>query len=59
MTAPQKVYGLTLKPHVKIPSRKFIETPASEARPDLLPSGGRAARPRGASVPAINPFPMN
>ncbi|MGF6723601.1 hypothetical protein P3T43_002956 [Paraburkholderia sp. GAS41] len=42
MTAPQKVYGLTLKPHVKIPSRKFIETPASEARPDLLEAVRRA-----------------
>lgn len=36
MTAPQKLYGLMLKPHVKTPPRKFIETPTSEARPDLL-----------------------
>jgi hypothetical protein len=35
MTAPQKLYGVTLKPHVKIP-RKLIEIPAPEARPDLL-----------------------
>ncbi len=35
MTAPQKLYGVTLKPHAKTP-RKLIEVPAPEARPDLL-----------------------
>jgi hypothetical protein len=35
MTAPQKLYGVPLKPHAKIP-RKLIEIPAAEARPDLL-----------------------
>jgi hypothetical protein len=42
MTAPQKVYGLTLKPRVKTPPRKLIETPASEAPPDLLEAVRRA-----------------
>jgi hypothetical protein len=41
MTAPQKLYGVTLKPHAKAP-RKLIEIPASEARPDLLEAVRRA-----------------
>ena len=41
MTAPQKLYGVTLKPHAKA-SRKLIEIPASEARPDLLEAVRRA-----------------
>jgi hypothetical protein len=41
MTAPQKLYGVTLKPHAKVP-RKLIEIPASEARPDLLEAVRRA-----------------
>jgi hypothetical protein len=35
MTAPQKPYGVTLKPQAKAP-RKLIEVPDPEARPDLL-----------------------
>jgi hypothetical protein len=35
MTAPQKLYGVTLKPHARTP-RKLIEIPTTEARPDLL-----------------------
>jgi hypothetical protein len=42
MTAPQKLYGVTLKPRVKTPPRKLIETPPSEARPDLLEAVRRA-----------------
>lgn len=35
MTAPQKPYGVTLKPQTKAP-RKLIEVPDPEARPDFL-----------------------
>ena len=42
MTAPQKLYGVTLKPRVKTPPRKLIETAPSEARPDLLEAVRRA-----------------
>ena len=42
MTAPQKLYGVTLKPRAKAPPRRLIETPASEARPDLLEAVRRA-----------------
>jgi hypothetical protein len=42
MTAPQKLYGLTLKPHAKTPPRKLVETPPSEARPDFLEAVRRA-----------------
>jgi hypothetical protein len=35
MTAPQRLCGVTLKPHARI-LRKLIEIPAPEARPDLL-----------------------
>ncbi|CAE6764911.1 hypothetical protein R75461_03664 [Paraburkholderia nemoris] len=35
MTAPQKLYGVTLKPQAKAP-RKLIEVPDPEARPDFL-----------------------
>jgi hypothetical protein len=41
MTAPRKLYGVTLKPHVKTP-RKLIEVPDPEARPDLLEAVRRA-----------------
>lgn len=41
MTAPQKLYGLTLKPHARTP-RKSTEVPAAEARPDLLEAVRRA-----------------
>ncbi|WP_186308615.1 hypothetical protein [Paraburkholderia sp. BCC1885] len=42
MTAPQKLYGVTLKPRAKLPPRKLIETPASETHPDLLEAVRRA-----------------
>ncbi|CAG9252233.1 hypothetical protein PUN4_180130 [Paraburkholderia unamae] len=41
MTAPQKLYGLTLKPHVKTP-HKLTEVPTAEARPDLMEAVRRA-----------------
>jgi len=41
MTAPQKLHGLTLKPHARTP-RKFAEVPTSEARPDFLEAVRRA-----------------
>jgi len=41
MTAPKKLYGVTLKPHAKAP-RKLIEVPDPEARPDLLEAVRRA-----------------
>ena len=41
MTAPQKIYGLTLKPHAKIP-HKLIEIPTAEARPDFMEAVRRA-----------------
>lgn len=36
MTAPRKLYGVTLKPHVKTPPRKFVDAPPLEGRPDML-----------------------
>jgi hypothetical protein len=42
MTAPRKVYGLSLKPHAKIPPRKLIDAPAPEVRPDMLEAVRRA-----------------
>lgn len=41
MTAPQKLYGVTLKPHTKIP-HKLIEIPTTEVRPDFLEAVRRA-----------------
>lgn len=41
MTALQKLFGVTLKPHAK-PPHKVIEVPAAEARPDLLEAVRRA-----------------
>ncbi|WP_165924066.1 hypothetical protein [Paraburkholderia sp. BL9I2N2] len=41
MTAPKKLYRLTLKPHAKTP-RKLTELPTAEARPDLLEAVRRA-----------------
>lgn len=41
MTAPQKLYGVTLKLHAKTP-RKLVEVPTPEARPDLLETVRRA-----------------
>jgi hypothetical protein len=41
MTAPRKLYGLTLKPRAKTP-RKLTEFPTAEARPDLLEAVRRA-----------------
>ena len=41
MTAPQKLYGVTLKPQAKV-SRKLIEVPGPKARPDLLEAVRRA-----------------
>ncbi|MBB5541655.1 hypothetical protein [Paraburkholderia fungorum] len=35
MTAPQKPFGVTLKPQARAP-RKLIEVPDPEARPDLM-----------------------
>ncbi|MGF6239245.1 MULTISPECIES: hypothetical protein [Paraburkholderia] len=42
MTAPQKLYGVTLKPRAKTPPRRLIETPASETHPDLMEAVRRA-----------------
>jgi hypothetical protein len=42
MTAPQKLYDVTLKPHAKIFPRMPIEIPAPEAHPDLLEAVRRA-----------------
>lgn len=36
MTAPRKLYGVTLKPHVKTPPRKFIDVLPLERQPDML-----------------------
>lgn len=41
MTAPQKLYGVTLKPQARAP-RKLIEVPDPEVRPDLLEAVRRA-----------------
>lgn len=41
MTAPQKLFGVTLKLRAKTP-RKLIEVPAPEARLDLLEAVRRA-----------------
>jgi hypothetical protein len=36
MTAPRKLYGVSLKPRPKTPARELVEIPAPEVRPDLL-----------------------
>lgn len=41
MTAPPKLFGVTLKPQARAP-RKLIEVPDPEARPDLLEAVRRA-----------------
>jgi hypothetical protein len=36
MTAPRKLYGMTLKPRTKAPPRKVIDVLATVGRPDVL-----------------------
>jgi hypothetical protein len=42
MTAPQKLYGVSLKPRVKTPPRKLIQPAVPETHPDLLEAVRRA-----------------
>jgi hypothetical protein len=41
MTAPQRLYGVTLKPRVKT-LHKLIEVPPADVRPDLMEAVRRA-----------------
>ena len=36
MTAPRKLYGVTVKPHLKTPPRKSIDAQPPGGRPDML-----------------------
>jgi len=42
MTAPRKLYGVSLKPRAKTPPRKLVEIPPSDARPGMLEAVRRA-----------------
>jgi hypothetical protein len=42
MTAPRKLYGVSLKPRVKTPPLKHLDAPAAEVLPDMLEAVRRA-----------------